>query len=356
MKRCTRCILPENAAGIKFGPEGRCQLCREHKEIVPRGEEALSREISGCLEKSVDMPYNCIVPLSGGRDSSYALYYAKKVLGLRPVAVHNDNGFVTETAIRNLAAVTTSLGVPLIEVKSRKDLGKKIVAAKFRINAPFGPGLAVDQTCEACKYGFEAATYNYSRASGIPMVLWGDSADESTVPFHRLSVHKVPTLPERLLYSGLPGMLRYRYMMNELRREYGSDKADGVTELHLYDYIRWDRVTIVKTIKSELGWSVPVGSPTTWRVDCALVPLVNYLTQKAYGVSKLEIGFSTMIRNGKMSRDEALNEVEMIRTQTNEEELKGLLSGIGVGRGSIDALVGGRPLSCFNWKTALLGY
>lgn len=320
MKRCTKCIMPETAKGIKLDENGLCKLCIDYKEFVPKGEQELRREIEKYLNEKRD--YNCIVPVSGGRDSSYALYYAKEVLSLRPLAVHNDNDFETDIATKNLDVIMKRLSVPLIRVSSRKQISKKIVAEKFKMNAPFGPALVVDQTCEACKYGFESATYNTARKKGIELIIWGDSKDESTDSFHKLIQHKMPTKMQRLFSPNVFNRLKYKYYFGKMKKEYGSNYSHGLKEIHLYDYILWDRKVIVDTIKYKLGWSAPTDSPTTWRIDCSLIPLVNYLTEKAYGVSKIELGFSNMVRSGKMDRTDALRQVEQIRNNTDIEKLR----------------------------------
>ena len=337
MKRCVKCIMPETAKGIVIDSKGLCQLCRDFKAYTPKGEQALRKEIEGYIDQKAE--YNCIVPVSGGRDSAYALYYAKKVLGLKPIAVHNDNDFETEIANINLEVITKALGVPLIRVSSKNLITKKIFVDKFKMNAPFGPGLVVDQACEACEYGFHSAAYNVARKKGIKVVFWGDSKDESTTPFHKLSDHTVPTKWKRICSTGISGILglfQYKQHFNEMKKEYGSDSTEGVKEIHLYDYILWDQRVIVDTIKKELGWSVPESAARTWRVDCSIVPVVNYLTARACGVSKLEIGYSNMVRSGKMDRDEALKSVEQIQKATNVEQLKTFLRELSIPSGCID--------------------
>lgn len=328
MKRCSRCIMPETAKGIKLDENGLCQLCTGFKKTIPEGKEQLLKDIETYVSK--DSKYNCIVPLSGGRDSAYALYYAKEVLGLRPIAVHNDNDFVTEIARKNIEKIKKSLDMPLIEASSTEKSSKKIVAEKFKMNAPFGPGLVVAQTCEACKYGFESASYNTARKEGIQLIIWGDSTDESTQPYHVLVNHKTPSKWQRLLSSGVLNVFKYKYYLGKLKKEYGPDSPEGLKELHLYDYIEWNRELIVDTIKKKMGWAKPEGSPTSWRIDCTLIPLVNYLTYKAYGVSKMELGFSNMIRNGKMSRNDALRQVKEIEAAANINQLESFLKEINI--------------------------
>jgi len=320
MKRCSNCIIPAKARGILLDENGLCQLCRDYKTPIPRGEKELGKEIEKSLNDSSQ--YNCIVPVSGGRDSSYALFYVKNVLGLSPIAVNNDNDFTTDIARTNLDVITKNTKVPLIRVKSQNRISRKIVAEKFKMNSSFGAELVVAQTCEACKYGFESAAYNSARKYGIRLIIWGDSIDESTTTYHSLVGFKTPTKFKRLFSPGTLSLLRYKYYFNEMKRQYGSDSPKGLTELHLYDYVAWDRKLIVDTIQEKLGWSKTKESPTSWRIDCELIPLVDYLTEKAYGVSKMELGFSQMIRNGKMDREDALMQVQEIKSRTDLNALK----------------------------------
>ncbi|MDZ7341270.1 MAG: hypothetical protein ONB27_07930 [candidate division KSB1 bacterium] len=338
MKRCIKCIMPETAKGIILDANGLCQLCKNYKPYMPKGEEALRNEIQPYL--TTHSEYDCLVPLSGGRDSTYALYYTKKVLKLKPLAMHNDNDFVTDVATANLEITTKQLDVPLIRMGSKNHLSKKIVREKFIMNARFGAGLVVDQTCEACKYGFESAAYNMARKHNIALIFWGDSVEESTEQFHDLSAHTHPSRCKRLLSPTMLNYIRYKYNFCKMKKEYGQNSKQGLKEIHLYDYIKWDRRVIIETIKKEVGWTVPENAVTTWRTDCSLVPIVNYLTGKAYGVTKMELGFSNMIRSGKMDREEALRQVELIRKNWNIERAKNLLNEIGIPQKIIDAVLG----------------
>ena len=338
MKRCSRCIMPETAKGIEFDEKGLCQLCQGYKKFIPKGDNELIKEIQPYINGNGK--YNCVVPVSGGRDSSYALYYSKEVLGLKPIAVHNDNDFEAEIARKNLEIITKNLNVPLVRIGSKAQMSKKVVAEKFKMNVPFGPELVVYETCEACKYGFESAAYNVSRKEGIQLIIWGDSKDESTQPFHALTTHnESPSKWQRLLSGRIINVVKYKYYFGKMKKEYGPNSPEGLKEIHLYEYIEWDRKRIVETIQNRLGWSKPEESPTSWRIDCDLVPLVNYLTYKAYGVSKIELGFSNMIRSGKMDRNDALRKVKIIENSADVDYLKDFLRNIGVSNASLNKVL-----------------
>jgi hypothetical protein len=205
-----------------------------------------------------------------------------------------------------------------------------VVAEKFKMNAPYGAGLVVQQTCEACEFGFEAGAYNTARREGVTLIIWGDSSDESSAAYFKDLKTTPPPSWRRMLTPEGPNLLLYKVMMRQMEQAYGPREADGLVEVHLYDFIPWDRRVIVDTIQRELGWRKPPDSATSWRIDCCLVPLVNHLTRRAYGVSKLEIGFSNMVRNGKMDRQQAIDQVQAIDRATMITELEQQLREMGI--------------------------
>jgi hypothetical protein len=258
---------------------------------------------------------------------------------LRTLAVHNDNDFETDTARKNLEKMTRRLMVPLVRVGTKSHLAKKVVVEKFKMNAPFGASLVAEQMCEACQIGFESAAYNLARKKGIRLVFWGDSKDESTASYHALVRQSPPSRLKRYLSPRIGNMIAYKAYLYLMQREYGPHSPQGAKQIHLYDYIRWDRKVIVDTIQNELDWAAPDDSPTTWRIDCSLVPLVDYLSEVAYGVSKIELGFSNMVRNGKMDRDDAIERVALIKRNRDVDGLKRFLTGLGIPPATAEAVL-----------------
>ncbi|MEW6079440.1 MAG: hypothetical protein AB1724_16660, partial [Thermodesulfobacteriota bacterium] len=98
VRRCSTCILPESYPGIQFNEKGECHLCTGYQKPATKGEDALHR----LLTSRKGSRYDCLVTLSGGRDSSYVLYYAVKVLGLNTLALNYDNGFRHPQALANM--------------------------------------------------------------------------------------------------------------------------------------------------------------------------------------------------------------------------------------------------------------
>ena len=115
MAICTKCIIPDSFVGIAF-EAGRCSFCRDAGltsffNQPPAGKEKLQALLNS---SKAGNGYDCVVPLSGGKDSSYILYYLVKILGLRPLAVHYDSGFRASASLANIKNVTEKLSVELV--------------------------------------------------------------------------------------------------------------------------------------------------------------------------------------------------------------------------------------------------
>ena len=118
-KVCARCIMDDTVQGITFDENGVCTFCHIHDEIEAAhalGEgttQKLNDIITKIKKDGKSKKYDCIVGISGGRDSTYTLYSAVK-LGLRPLAVHFDNGWNSDSAVQNIKNACKTLGVDLL--------------------------------------------------------------------------------------------------------------------------------------------------------------------------------------------------------------------------------------------------
>lgn len=131
LRRCTRCLLPETFPGISFDERGVCSICRDYKKNLPKGKKRFLSELS--KQHTVNSRYDCIVPISGGRDSCYILHYLVRELHLNPVAYTYDWGLVTDLARRNIQRMCSSLGVEHILISA--DIRKKRENVKKNVEA-----------------------------------------------------------------------------------------------------------------------------------------------------------------------------------------------------------------------------
>ncbi len=315
-RRCARCVLPETYPGIDFDDNGVCQLCRSYQKPNVRGEE----ELKGLVQSGRGEKYDCVVTLSGGRDSTYVLYYAAKILGLRILAFSYDNGFRHVQALKNIRSACTLLGVDLLESRSMNDLSARITSHALHATIPFGPGAACQLMCRPCYNGGLAFLYSIAEEYRIPFILWGDSVMEkiSFIPVRDrfLGFQR----PRRYLFSARGfSFIRFLQLLLTQKNErlpsgnshfsvrYPKLRNPSIREIHLFDYIEWDRREIKRAITEELGWQKPAEKISTWRFDCHLHDLVNYCHKKAVGFNHDIDGLANMVRGGKMDRAEAID-------------------------------------------------
>lgn len=119
LKICSRCIYDERVGGIKFDEEGVCNYCHQIDSLkeqfgtgAAKGQKKLEKIIEQVRADGKGKPYDCIIGVSGGTDSSYMLYLAKE-WGLRPLAVHYDNTWNTSIATQNIAKMLRALDIDL---------------------------------------------------------------------------------------------------------------------------------------------------------------------------------------------------------------------------------------------------
>ena len=116
---CIRCLSNETIQSIKLDKNKTCQFCSIHEEMekeFPLDENSEKKliQIAEKIKKDgSNSKYDCVVGVSGGRDSTFLLYYIKKVLNLRPLAVHYDNGFDSDTSVSNILNICQKLNVEL---------------------------------------------------------------------------------------------------------------------------------------------------------------------------------------------------------------------------------------------------
>jgi len=130
LRRCTRCVLPETFPYITFDEEGVCNFCHSHQRKDLLGAEALQEVL--LKHKSDDGIIKAIVSFSGGRDSSFGLHMAKKVLGMDVIAFTYNWGGATEIAYRNQKKMCEKLGVEQILITANLERKRKNIQSNLK--------------------------------------------------------------------------------------------------------------------------------------------------------------------------------------------------------------------------------
>ncbi len=322
LRRCTKCLLPETFPGISFDDRGVCSICREYKKKRIKGENAL-REI---LEKNrrAGSEYDCIVPLSGGRDSCYMIHYMAKEMGVKVVAYTYDWGMVTDLARRNIQRMCSELGVEHILISA--DISKKRKNIQLNVKAWLKhPQLATVPLFMAGDKQFFYYAQLLKHQMHIDNIVFGMNSLEETQFKVRFASNR--KTGENGIYYDLPIRGKFDLFM-AYAKEFAKNPAyinrslldsfSGYLSyyflpkdyVHFFDYVAWDQETVENVIINQYGWEKAKGTDETWRIGDGTAPFYNYIYYRMAGFTEFDTFKSNQIREGMIDRETAMASLE----------------------------------------------
>lgn len=320
IKRCTRCVLPETMPFIKFDDKGVCNYCNNYRlRNVPKPKEELFTLVEPYRRPGNEL--DCIVPFSGGRDSCYGLHLIINELKMKPVTYTYDWGMVTDLGRRNISRMCSQLGVENIIIAA--NISQKRKNIRMNLEAWLkSPHLGMMAMLTAGDKHFFRHVETVKKQTGINLNLWGVNPLEVT-HFKTGFLGIEPDFEEKRVYSnGALKQFRYhakRFMaMTESLSYFNSSLWDTLsgkyyrsfTEkqdyYHLFDYWRWDENLVNQTLLGEYDWEKAIDTPTTWRIGDGTAAFYNYVYYTVAGFTEHDTFRSNQIREGQITRDEAL--------------------------------------------------
>jgi glutamine---fructose-6-phosphate transaminase (isomerizing) len=320
IKRCSRCILPETMPYIKFDKDGVCNYCHNYKpRNRPKPKEELLKLIQPYRRKGKE--FDCIIPFSGGRDSCYGLHLALKELEMKPITYTYDWGMVTDLGRRNISQMCGDLGIENIIVAA--DISKKRKNITMNLKSWLkSPHLGMMAILTAGDKHFFRHVEAIKKQTGIGLNLWGVNPLEVT-HFKTGFLEIPPDFEEEKVYShGAMKQLRYhskrfkamckspgyfnRSLWDTLSGEYYRSFTEKKDYLHIFDYWRWDEKVIEDTLINQYDWEVAADTSTTWRIGDGTAGFYNYVYYTVAGFTEHDTFRSNQIREGQLTRDEAL--------------------------------------------------
>ncbi|MCJ7635643.1 hypothetical protein MUP77_25035 [Candidatus Bathyarchaeota archaeon] len=328
MRRCTKCILPETFPGIRFDEQGVCNYCRDYKKAEVKGEEALKQILSKYRGKGEK--YDCIVPISGGRDSAFTLHQIVKKYGMRVLALTVDSGAIMPEGYRNIKRITEVLNVDHVWIKDEDHIrtANENVKTKFRGWLKKPSINTIVPVLNAGDKQLNLRMYRYAHDNNIHLVLGGNNVGNSSFEQEHFKTGFLGVFPnEQGMYSTIDKIRlsflfgwefiknRYNYHWPVFEEYFGGAftyffeslrKPADVEPLGFYDYVYWREKDVVPTVRCELGWEGAADTTATWRIDDSAYPLIDYLYLQLVGFNEFDEHYSKLIREGQVSRDEAL--------------------------------------------------
>lgn len=317
LRRCTKCLLPETHETITFDLEGVCSVC-----------------VNSDLKKSVDWDkrkadliritdkfrgkgsHDCIIPFSGGKDSVWTLYYAVKELGLKPLVVSFDHGFYRPNLVENRGKVLKQLGVDFLMFTPNWKLVRQLMLQSFLEKGDF---------CWHCHTGIFSYPMWIALEKKVPLILWGEPSSEYSSYYDYSEIELVDI--DRFNTVTNLGMAS-EDILNRLGDEFSMrdllpftypptrDLAQlGVMSVPLGSFIPWDVKGQVAIIEHEFDWKgdfvegVPPGYEYE-KIECYMQGVRDYIKFIKRGYARTTHLTSIDIRNGRISRPEALKLVQ----------------------------------------------
>ncbi|MFH2094507.1 MAG: hypothetical protein ABIJ16_02310 [Bacteroidota bacterium] len=338
MQTCTRCILNDSYPGISFNEEGVCSICSSRKLFVPFGEEKLRAIFEATKLKG--RKFDALVPLSGGKDSTYILFLAVKKFGLRVMTMTYDNGLLSDMARDNINKAVGIAGVEHVFYKADISLQQKVYEVMLKYSGDF---------CGACDIATNASVLKASSDYRTPLILYGTSPleDDSFLPD---SIQDVRRFKHIMKLSGLFSNKEIRdYLilprMNHVY-QYTRTKTGkfGKVVCPLYYLPNPSDQEMGDIIKKEMGWTEPESIAYTKHFDCIAEPLTNHIRQKIYGYERHLCQYSNMIRRKEISREKALGYYEADNISAFPENMKDVMQYLHIDTTELEKIFNIKPL------------
>lgn len=317
LKRCNKCVMPETWESINFDENGTCVICRnyDYKTEVMDWDAKKKEFEQICEEYRGKGDYDCIVPFSGGKDSTFTLWSVVRQFNLKPLVVSFDHGFYRPKTLANRTRVFKKLGVDVHNFTPNWHVVRKLMLESLKRKGDF---------CWHCHTGIFAYPMQVAIKYKIPFLIWGEPSSE----YSGFATYEEEEMVDEKRFNkfinlginaeDMVGMID-GVEMRDLEpfrypswRELKDIKARSVC---LGSYIPWDVKKQKELIKDELGWEEDEveGIPPEYgyeKLECMFTGVRDYLKYIKRGLGRTAHLTSLDIRNKRLTREEAMKLTE----------------------------------------------
>ncbi len=318
MKKCSSCGLPETYETLEINEDIKsCNICQQH-QFKNDNINWSDRKIE--LNQIADEyrgknEYDCIVPFSGGKDSTFTLYYIVKELKLRPLVIQFNHGFFRSNLIDNNTKTFKELGVNVLSFTPNWDLVKKLMKISLVRKGDF---------CWHCHTGIFAYPIRVAVNQNIPLVIWGEPSSEYTAYYSYEEKENVDKNRfDRFINLGINAedmqiiLEQEGYKLDArdlLPFSYPNEKELDNIKLRsicLGTYIPWDVKKQVEVIKKELNWHGDEVEGMPWneypyeKIECYMQGVRDYIKFLKRGYGRVTQMTALDLRNKRITKEKA---------------------------------------------------
>jgi N-acetyl sugar amidotransferase len=318
MKICTKCLLPESYETIEYDAQGVCNICRqqEFKQGKIDWDKRKTMLVELIEEHRGKFEYDCIVPFSGGKDSTFTLYHLIKEYKVKPLVVQFNHGFMRPTLLANNERTFKQLGVDVISFTPNWNVVKRLMREALVRKGDF---------CWHCHTGIFSYPMHIAIKWQVPLVFWGEPSSEYTA-YYDYEDDDIEEVDETRFNRFVNLGITAEDMKGMIEKDFSLDPRDLAPYTYppmrdlkklryrsvcLGSYIPWDTQTQSKLIMDELGWQgdrvegMPPGLYEYEKIECSMQGVRDYLKYMKRGYSRVTQMTSLDIRNGRMTREQA---------------------------------------------------
>ena len=306
MKKCVKCLIPETHEATYFDEDGVCSVCKniDKKDTVDweKRKEELIELVTWPLLRGGNGKYDCIIPASFGKDSAFTLLYACKDLGLKPLVVCCNHGFMRPNVMENRRKAQEILKFDILDFTVDRDIVKKLMKESLKLTGDW---------CYPCHLLVFALPMHIAKWLNVPLVVWGESSTEYTSHFDEAEEVDKKRF-ETIVNLGLD--------IKDMAKRIGVDEKElwmmeypdttGIRSVCLGNYIKWDTKDNVRRIKEEINWTGDEveGIPPQYdyeKVECAYQGMRDYCIYRKTGFGRTTHLCAIDLRRGDIDKAEA---------------------------------------------------
>lgn len=350
-QRCTNCVMDTTDSAIVFDEKGVCDFCNDYyNNILPswKHQQENRQEIHQLADKireaGKNKKYDCIIGLSGGVDSSYLCYVAKKIMNLRPLVYVVDTGWNLNVAVENIERIVKKLEIDMYTEVVHWNEMRDLQLAFFKSQVPY-QDFPQD-------HAIFAGLYNYAAKNKIKYVLTGANNATECIrpPVEWVYINDIKLMRNihnkfgKVPLKSFPqcGLIRMRLIypiFNGIRR---------VAPLNMVEY---DYDKVKGFLSAEFGW-VPYENKHYENVFTRFYE--GYYLPHKFGFDKRKVYFSNLILTNNMTREDALAELERpaYSPEAMQEDKAYIAKKLGITTKEFDSIIDGDNKTFMDYKNS----
>lgn len=303
-QQCKRCVMDTSDCDITFDEKGYCNHCKGYFEKLEKqtyqgssSDIKIKALVQKIKSRANNNNYDCVVGISGGVDSCYTAYILKK-LGLKPLAVHLDNGWDSEAAVKNIKYVVSKLGIDyqsyVLDWEEFKDLQLAFLNASVpEAETPTDIAIlaALHKVAAENNIKYVISGGNYVTEGILPKSWHYNAKDVKYLRsiYKKFGTGKLRTFPT----FGFITELYYKYIK-------------GIKIIYLLNYVNFNKRDAIALLEKELDWKYYGGKHYESKYTGFLQ---SYILPVKFNIDYRRATLSTQICAGEMTRENALLEL-----------------------------------------------